>query len=230
MAVRLITNYMIGNNKQEETMRYKSCPNGHRYDASLPYCPQCGSGKTTGITEPEIEDVGKTQPDYSTNMFSLDQEYISDDPWQAKNSDNPEFSNFEKNDRIEMESEGPTIPDFDPNEPVGFDPVVGWLVCVKGSNRGKDYRIHNGNNFIGRSMNMDIQIANDDYVSNEYAAIIGYDDLEQKFFVAMGISSNLPRVNNITVTTEVYLKKYDKIKIGHTELIFIPLCGNDFDW
>lgn len=32
-----------------------------------------------------------------------------------------------------------------------FDPVVGWLVCIKGATKGTDYRIHSQNNYIGRS-------------------------------------------------------------------------------
>src|SRR5690242_13732720 len=31
------------------------------------------------------------------------------------------------------------------------DPVVGWLVCVEGPDRGKDYRLHSEKNFVGRS-------------------------------------------------------------------------------
>src|SRR5947209_1623897 len=41
-------------------------------------------------------------------------------------------------------------------EPSGVSPVVGWLVCIEGPNRGQDYRIHMEKNFIGRSSAMDI--------------------------------------------------------------------------
>lgn len=33
---------------------------------------------------------------------------------------------------------------------MGIDPVVGWLVCISGAEKGRDYRIHSDNNFIGR--------------------------------------------------------------------------------
>ena len=43
----------------------------------------------------------------------------------------------------------------------GISPVVGWLVCVAGPDRGRDYRIHGEKNFIGRGSSMDIVIAGD---------------------------------------------------------------------
>src|SRR5262249_26846325 len=33
----------------------------------------------------------------------------------------------------------------------GISPVVGWLVCVEGPDKGRDFRIHSEKNFIGRS-------------------------------------------------------------------------------
>ena len=38
------------------------------------------------------------------------------------------------------------------------NPVCGWIVCVKGPRRGKDYRVMDGKNFVGRADDMDIQI------------------------------------------------------------------------
>lgn len=32
------------------------------------------------------------------------------------------------------------------------NPVCGWIVCVKGPRRGKDYRVMDGKNFVGRQM------------------------------------------------------------------------------
>ena len=37
-------------------------------------------------------------------------------------------------------------------------PVCGWLVCISGPRQGKDYKIVQGKNFIGRADDMDIQI------------------------------------------------------------------------
>ncbi len=40
----------------------------------------------------------------------------------------------------------------------GVNPVVGWLVCIEGIERGKDYKIISEKNFIGRSEEMHITI------------------------------------------------------------------------
>ena len=36
-----------------------------------------------------------------------------------------------------------------------FDPVVEWLVCIDGPEKGRDYRIRSGNNYIGRSQDIE---------------------------------------------------------------------------
>ena len=41
----------------------------------------------------------------------------------------------------------------------GIDPVCGWLVCVEGPDKGRDFRIKTERNFIGRSTSMDIVIS-----------------------------------------------------------------------
>ena len=58
---------------------------------------------------------------------------------------------------------------------VGIDPVVGWLLCVDGPEKGRDYRIRSGRNSIGRAENMDICISGDSSISRERHAIIAYD-------------------------------------------------------
>ena len=55
------------------------------------------------------------------------------------------------------------------------DPVTGWLVCIEGTQYGKDYKIHSGKNFIGRADNMHIQILGDNAISRVNHAAIIYD-------------------------------------------------------
>jgi hypothetical protein len=44
-------------------------------------------------------------------------------------------------------------------------PVCGWIVCVNGPSKGRDYKIRAGKNFIGRADDMDIQILGDNDIS-----------------------------------------------------------------
>ena len=38
----------------------------------------------------------------------------------------------------------------------GIDPAVGFLICIEGPDRGADYRLVAGRNFIGRLPSMDV--------------------------------------------------------------------------
>jgi hypothetical protein len=52
------------------------------------------------------------------------------------------------------------------------DPVVGWLVCLAGPDRGRDFRLHSEKNFIGRSPLMDVCVAGDETVSRDKHATV----------------------------------------------------------
>jgi len=55
-------------------------------------------------------------------------------------------------------------------------PVCGWLVCVEGPRRGKDYKVMEGKNFVGRADDMDIQILGDNKISRRNHCVIVYDE------------------------------------------------------
>ena len=57
----------------------------------------------------------------------------------------------------------------------GCEPVVGWLVCTEGGEKGRDFRLLAKINTIGRSERMDVCIKNDPAISRENHARIGYD-------------------------------------------------------
>lgn len=46
-------------------------------------------------------------------------------------------------------------------------PVCGWLVCIEGARIGRDYKIKDGKNFVGRGDDMDIQILGDNEISRK---------------------------------------------------------------
>lgn len=112
----------------------------------------------------------------------------------------------------------------------GFLPVTGWLACISGPDKGHDYRIHNGYNNIGRGENMDICIRGDMQISREKHAVVAYDNEEKIFFFGPADGKNIVRVNNKMVMSPVELHAYDILTVGSSKLIFIPLCGEHFDW
>lgn len=113
---------------------------------------------------------------------------------------------------------------------MGIDPVVGWLVCKTGVEKGKDYRIHAENNYIGRSESMDICIHGDETITRENHAIVTYDNIKGEFFFTPGMGRSIIRINGNVVLAPTKLNAFDEIEMGITKFIFVPLCGPDFTW
>jgi hypothetical protein len=127
----------------------------------------------------------------------------------------------------------PAAPVPDLGRTVGVLPrelVVGWLVCIEGKNRGRDYRIRSENNRIGRSREMEICIENDSSVSRFKHAVISYNPRKNSFKLSPGESSSLVYLNDQDIDSPAELKPYDLIQLGETKLIFIPFCGDVFQW
>lgn len=110
-------------------------------------------------------------------------------------------------------------------------PVVGWLVVVEGPGRGADHRINPGQNRIGRSREMEISLGNgDSAVSADAHALVIYDYQNNRFFLKHGSGKNLTYLNGEAVLEPRALSAYDRITVGETQLLFLPLCGERFNW
>jgi hypothetical protein len=119
--------------------------------------------------------------------------------------------------------------------PIKLLPVIGWLVVVKGPGRGRDFRLVPGNNYIGRDRGMQVCLEfgqnSDQTVSRENHAVIVHDSVDNATFVNnCNKSDNLPRLNGKRISSETELKQGDILLLGNTELMYIPLCGQDFAW
>jgi hypothetical protein len=110
------------------------------------------------------------------------------------------------------------------------DPVVGWLVCLEGPDRGRDFRLHSEKNFIGRSSNMDVAIEGDDTVSREKHGVIIFDPKKLAFWVLPGDASGLVYVNGEIVHSPTQINADDKLEIGQSKLVLVPFCGPKFNW
>jgi hypothetical protein len=124
--------------------------------------------------------------------------------------------------------EGRTIAYLQPR--VGADPVVGWLVVTDGPDRGRDFRLHAGRNFVGRAPEMHVALTNDPYVSRERHAVVVYDPRGNRFRVAPGEATGLVYRNGETVDAPQELAAGDMVEMGQTKLRFVPLCTEDFRW
>ena len=131
-------------------------------------------------------------------------------------------------------------------------PIVGWLVVVAGPLRGKDFGLSYGQNRIGRGTDTDVRLDLDLFVGDNRGqpqnkivdgeisrlhCIVTYDQENRRFYIQQHPeSTNLtyledPETGNpepILMPSE--LKDRTTFKVGGTKLLFVALCGGDFDW
>lgn len=112
----------------------------------------------------------------------------------------------------------------------GIDPVTGWLICVEGPDKGRDYRIRNEKNFIGRSERMDIYIAGDDSISRDNHAMISFNPRKLSTKLYPGEGRGIVYLNGDELEVPTELKAYDLIEMGQSKFLFIPFCGEKFKW
>ncbi len=131
----------------------------------------------------------------------------------------------------------PDAPSFDPlaaarsAEPASDDPVVGWLVVVKGPGRGSAVRLGYGWNSIGRDASQRARIDfGDAQISRLNHAKLLYDPRGRKFTLGLGESTNPIYVRGSVVLGPTELANGDRVQLGDTELMLVALCGESFDW
>lgn len=109
-------------------------------------------------------------------------------------------------------------------------PVVGWLVCIEGSNYGRSFNLTFGRNFVGRNSSNDICLKGDDTISHDKHAVLVYEPETRSYFAVAGESHSLFYVNGKVVLNAVSLEDRDEIKIGRSRFLFIALCNAEFGW
>jgi len=112
----------------------------------------------------------------------------------------------------------------------GAEPVVGWLVCLEGPDRGKDFRLHAEKNYIGRAPAMDVAIEGDNSISREKHGVVAFDPRRRSFWVLPGESSGLVHLNGEVVNLPTQLNRDDVLELGQTKLVLVPFCGEKYHW
>ncbi len=198
-------------------MAMKRCGNGHFYDDSkYQQCPYCGiSNMDASKTVPIVQERPENIPP-SGNAGAVGKTVSK----AASQSVGTTTAN--------PGDEGKTIGIMQSRK--GIDPVVGWVVCIEGPSKGQDYRIKSERNFVGRDSSMDISISGDMGISRENHAVISYNPKNNGFRLFPGDGHGIVYLNDEEVYSPVELKKGDIIEMGETKLMFIPICGEDFQW
>lgn len=199
----------------------KRCSNGHWYDTSVnktcPHCKQESEKLKIGLNDVEEDDHTISIAEAGLSLGDELSTVIGSTVGVSIDKD----ADFEYDD--------------DKTISFGFfgmgdvQPVTGWLVCMTGEERGKDYRLHMGKNFIGRSPAMDVVLVDDKTISREKHCSVIYDPKEDMFYLSTE-GSNFVYLNEELLETAKELKENDKIRIGHTTLIFIPFSRGKRRW
>lgn len=111
----------------------------------------------------------------------------------------------------------------------GNDFVTGWLVCTKGEERGRDFRLHYGFNRIGRGLLMDVCILGDEQISRNSHCSVVYEHRKNEFSLVPE-NGCLTYFKGEALQEPVKLHSGDRFVIGDTELVFIAFCGEGIRW
>lgn len=201
------------------------CKNGHIYDPEqYPSCPYCSGENNVihfGGGAAPAEPGRTVAPEaYSPRSGAAASETAA--PAGLGKTVAPEEY------RKKQERQRRTVAVFE--QKYHFEPVVGWLTCVEGPEKGKAYHLWAKINTIGRGENMDVRIPSDPTISQDTHARLAYDPKHNEFQLIPGMSVNNIYLNDEPIYIPTKLAAYDLIEMGDTTLIFVPLCGDRFRW
>lgn len=198
------------------------CRNGHYYDpqkySSCPHCANIGSAVANEMTEaisniPQGGDVSRTLSGTSNNV----------PPSTVLTGDDPLDKTI-----------GVAVWNGNQHEGEGLnklvEPVVGWLVCIKGSEFGKSFTLRAGRNFIGRDDSNNVSIKGDQRISRKEHGILVYDPKGKKYHAQPGNTNELYYVNGDAVLQVRELNDRDILLLGETQMIFVAFCGEECSW
>ena len=176
------------------------CPKGHFYDGNrYSECPYC-KGNNGG--DNNVEGTTMVCP----NGHTYDVSKYSECPFCKINE------GHQGNETTVVTQDSKT----------GIMPVAGWLVCTKGLDQGRDFRLHFGANTVGRDPKRSI-VLKDPSVSRVHFTV-SYDQIHHRYFVSNDGGREFVYVNEIPLGRDyVALKNGDKIEVANTVLYFIAL-------
>lgn len=203
-------------------MNLQKCSKGHYYDGdAYTSCPHCKNQGTADNQTVALDMPASGGGEVTVAMPS---------------EEGPTLSGVLENVTGNFNS----IPASDDQKTVSFfsgspiladkNPVVGWMVCIKGAMYGQDFRLKSGRNFVGRGDNMDICLRGESTVSRDRHAILIYEPKQNVFLAQPGETKELIYLNGNVVLTPTLMKKNDVLQVGDVSLMLIPCCDDLYQW
>lgn len=187
----------------------KTCQNGHQYIASEKNCPYCPPPGGERIITP-FEDIKTTDKDATANLIN-DERTIID---TSKAILNKNISNSD--DKTVIVSTEKSEPQLSNIQSSKSRKLIGWLVTFDIDPNGKDFRLYEGRNTIGKNSNNDVVLL-EPSVSSLHSTIL-YRPLDKKLFIQDNLSTNGTFVNNTLIDDKQVLADNDIIRIGKINL------------
>lgn len=179
------------------------CPQGHFYDdRKFRECPHCG----------RKEDIDSLTVRIDT--FNINNEVVRI------------FGEKKESYHADVDDEK-TIRYFSKNK--GNDFVTGWIVCVKGPERGRAYELHYGFNRIGRNPEADIFLEEDRQITRGCHCALVYEYKKNVFYL-LPEEGNLVYIRDEFIREPVQLETGDVFKVGASEFEFIAFCRGERKW
>lgn len=213
-------------------MKVTQCQNGHFYDgdkfASCPHCSTAAEDTVPVFNDP-VNVFGNSAPPLTSDPVGFNNDVTRPDDEVTVSY--TEAAQDEKTVAMWEEPADAKNAQFIPSvvKQERYAPVVGWLVCIDGVERGRDYRLHGGRNFIGRSLQMDVSIPDDPKLSRDNHASIIYDARSHKYFALPGETSHTT-LNGVSLDAPAALIDGDFIECGGSKLCFISFCKEGRTW
>lgn len=186
-------------------MAVTRCSQGHYYDdQKFSRCPHCGI-----FTNMAVQKQAKQESPKNTPVDDLDKTLAFQDVKAMKDDDIKTVGFY--------------------SDAKGNDFVTGWLVCIKGPQKGRDYRLHHGFNRIGRGYGMEICIEDDKMISRECHCSIAYDAKSNTFSLVPSAGAITYR-NKSLIQQPLVIVNRDIIEIGESEFEFVAFCSEGRVW
>ena len=183
------------------------CKKGHYYDSEkFSQCPHCG--------------IFAEDEDEKTVMFEQTNQQISDDKTIALRP--IEAGEFKTDDLNEK-----TVSLY--KEEKGVDYIVGWLVCIRGPEKGRDYKLYHGFNRIGRDYTMAVAVMDDLSISKEACLAVVYESKTNQFY-AVQQPGGAVYLNGILLESPKIIETGTIIELGNSTFEFIAFCREGRVW
>ena len=220
------------------------------------FCPQCGSrkpGPQPVKEDPKPAPVSQPVPQPSPEPEAVEEPVAVPEPIAEPSPEplsEPEAfpltesaplvnhirddgftgDSFEEPLKEEQEDDGKTQVIF---EEIEDDLPLGWLTVLNTAAKGRVFTLNSARTTLGRAdaaNRADIDLRSDRSISRGAQATVVYDPLNKKYFLQRAGGKTFVYINREMVLTYAALKPYDIIRIGETELVFVPLCSEHFSW